>query len=1026
MLTKGAGGNTYNGSSSSMSVTTDAGIVVEYRNADVPSPNSTSSSGGQIPSVLLAPRVAAPAPDVADVVATSGGTDDFAVFVESVLDFASSMFTRVLATNTAIPRAGGAAPADRLHPLLAAELRNHPVLAELMPAVLAHAGPLVASMGARASQWLPKLVELVGVVDDLAGAPAHPLSDHRMAEIETSHPYAPATVQTWDVEFPPHVQWMVVTLDKRCATVQASDSLCFFADRDLTRPLGAPLYGQPSDGDGSDDGTWPAGELVFPGNRMTVTFATASAGRDEADLSRFGVRMWVSGQCLPSPSSHALEMLESELVTLAALCFGQAVAPISVVVSEDDSTPAAVAIKSGWLPIPGVTLDDATTHGSVKVEDMLAKSTGTGLVVLPYSISSGRIAYEVKVVKETASQCVCFGCCKAGQTNTGYQADGNYMLRAFNGQLYRSGSSDRTMFKIFQGDTVRVELDMDTTTLSIAKNDEEQQMMFDDLPADEYNLAIQFYSGDRHVELIGMECAGAVTGDLAAVVKPLVAAKQLAVTATSPADDAAAATPEHVSRLLQEPLFQGGLDDNKGLHGLVGGLVASSPGSTALRLATWLERVYEARDETLAAAVAGVGEEDFNRFVAEADAAAESASSLEKTLETINTVAPVVADVERWSGRNPRHYVVMQKLTRSSSHGPCISDLFGDSSDSDSSDSDSDSGSSDTGAGQEETKGSDVPAKDDSEAAAAAKDDSVAGAAMPVTPIVERTVQLATIRLPQLSAAQRDTVRALFAAVVHHHDLVDDAEAAASFLLLHRDAGLSPHAGRRNDGSPAETHASLFASRAEVFDRAAVPKCLQLLVDVYRAVVLRTARRVTALCRAAAAAVDTTDETKATEAAVAEAVLARVGAGVPSCGGFSADDRVWAPDGDGEPPKKKGARVKGSKKRLQDERAMAFAEAMHNVAHLLPMSPASDLTAEANSGVVRGDGTVLVTGAPVAAAPNTVSYCEVRRRSWTASLWHGVAHGCGRGVLCIVEPGARGAAPTTIVTAHRRHSLRPP
>ena len=103
--------------------------------------------------------------------------------------------------------------------------------------------------------------------------------------------------------------------------------------------------------------------------------------------------------------------------------------------------------------------------------------------------------------------------------------------------------------------------------------------------------------------------------------------------------------------------------------------------------------------------------------------------------------------------------------------------------------------------------------------------------------------------------------------------------------------------------------------------------------------------------------------------------------------------------------------------------SMAFAEAMHNVAHLLPMSPASDLTAEANSGVVRGDGTVLVTGAPVAAAPNAVSYCEVRRRSWTASLWHGVAHGCGRGVLCIVEPGARGAAPTTIVTAHRRHSL---
>ena len=90
-----------------------------------------------------------------------------------------------------------------------------------------------------------------------------------------------------------------------------------------------------------------------------------------------------------------------------------------------------------------------------------------------------------------------------GVSGTSYNHSSLWMYRCFNAYKYTKGvEAHTTNRKIFQGDRVRVELDMDEGTVTYTVNDEEVGVVFEGLDAeDELFPAINFYSGDRELRL---------------------------------------------------------------------------------------------------------------------------------------------------------------------------------------------------------------------------------------------------------------------------------------------------------------------------------------------------------------------------------------------------------------------------------------------------------------------------------------------------------------------------------------------
>lgn len=76
-------------------------------------------------------------------------------------------------------------------------------------------------------------------------------------EVESPHPYAPASYYRWDVECPPECNWMWLTFDPKCATTSDKDTLKVSVGGHVTE-MGFGVK-------------WPVKQLLLPGNTCTIT-----------------------------------------------------------------------------------------------------------------------------------------------------------------------------------------------------------------------------------------------------------------------------------------------------------------------------------------------------------------------------------------------------------------------------------------------------------------------------------------------------------------------------------------------------------------------------------------------------------------------------------------------------------------------------------------------------------------------------------------------------------------------------------
>eukprot|EP00941_MAST-03F_sp_MAST-3F-sp1_P000038 g38.t1 len=179
--------------------------------------------------------------------------------------------------------------------------------------------------------------------------------------------------------------------------------------------------------------------------------------------------------------------------------------------SERKSAGTAVGKSASNVLFDPLT---ASHPGLVITEGGMSVSCTTGSnasILLDIGFTSGKAAWEFELAEDTTSQCTCFGAATKPVSNHNYERSPDlWMYRAYNGYLYNRGTRDRTCRRIYKGDIVRCELDMDEGTLQYLINGEDQGIAFTNMNQfGEVFPAVAFYSSGRAVRLLKVECMGA-------------------------------------------------------------------------------------------------------------------------------------------------------------------------------------------------------------------------------------------------------------------------------------------------------------------------------------------------------------------------------------------------------------------------------------------------------------------------------------------------------------------------------------
>lgn len=253
------------------------------------------------------------------------------------------------------------------------------------------------------------------------------------------------------------------------------------------------------------------------GHALRGLTGLALASGSLASLLRLS-RQLLDGPDLPLPAetSDAATRFEAQLETVAGAEHTlQAKAEAEGTVSGGGSS---------FGEIPGVTFDNSSDgYASVSHSNsnMTVSSQGTGWAALTYGpLTSGKAAWEMRLDEDTTSQCSCFGAVQKPVTNTNYEYSPDmWMYRSYNGRHYQNGSGQESTRRIYKGDTVRVEVDMDEGTMRYIINGEDQGIAFKNLKGRSIWPACAFYSSSRKVTLLKFEGMRAGGGGKAAAEK---------------------------------------------------------------------------------------------------------------------------------------------------------------------------------------------------------------------------------------------------------------------------------------------------------------------------------------------------------------------------------------------------------------------------------------------------------------------------------------------------------------------------
>lgn len=181
------------------------------------------------------------------------------------------------------------------------QLESSSLVSLLLPAVFAQLVKIASSDTSAAVQvlnlvktLLENVVKINKSLEVHRGAECQP-DESYYAVVESDHPYKPATISRYRLQFPDDVQWMSLEFDPKSATAQAEDYLHVYCaalrngDNGLNNDKDVePYWLVLKRYSGSDN--WPNHAIVLPGNSLLFSLESASEYAKDDKSSSFGFR----------------------------------------------------------------------------------------------------------------------------------------------------------------------------------------------------------------------------------------------------------------------------------------------------------------------------------------------------------------------------------------------------------------------------------------------------------------------------------------------------------------------------------------------------------------------------------------------------------------------------------------------------------------------------------------------------------------------------------------------------------------
>ncbi|KAK7473506.1 hypothetical protein BaRGS_00035259, partial [Batillaria attramentaria] len=355
---RNVGQRSYNGDGGMAKVKCSDGTVFTFFACSL-SINGTNHLRGQIPQILYYS-----APQEGDQQSQHAKTLAELQARKNAIDITGA----ICRTATDLLHRSHSQPADEMSEALG----NSHLFSSLLPMALAYVGPVAAQDPRGAVQVLYLIQEIlpavINLTKQLVPLPlsgsiniessmsdfAAPTTSPHYAIVESEHPYKPASVANYKVEFPHTVRWMAIEFDPQCATAQAEDSLQLYIPSWKQHPetsLDSEGAHSVLDNPPEPSSThlpimhkfhgafsWPKQAIILPGNEVLFSLETASDYMKDEKASFYGFKCTVIGYEWNCKPEENVLLLEKELVYLGGMC--------------------SAALMRRDIPLPPVTMEE--------------------------------------------------------------------------------------------------------------------------------------------------------------------------------------------------------------------------------------------------------------------------------------------------------------------------------------------------------------------------------------------------------------------------------------------------------------------------------------------------------------------------------------------------------------------------------------------------------------------------------------------------------------------------------------------
>ncbi|KAK7882381.1 hypothetical protein WMY93_028555 [Mugilogobius chulae] len=370
------GSRTANGDGGMTTVQCSDGVSFTFSTCSLSS-NGTNQTRGQIPQILYY---------------RSEYDGDLQSQLLSKANEEDKNCSRALSVVSAVVRAAK----DLLHRAFAVDADDIPELLSssslfsmLLPLILAHIGPVAASVPKAAVEVFGLVQELLPAVSALnqkyapptfnpnqstdsttgnqpeQGLSACTTSNH-YAVIESDHPYKQAGVTQYKVSFPDCVRWTTIEFDPQCGTAQPEDVLRLLIPSRILHL--ASLGGKPLFHDTINTWTelkkfsgstgWPTTVLVLPGNEVLFSLETASDYVKDEKACFYGFKCVAVGyEFNPGPDEGIIQ-LEKELAYLGSVC-------AAALMKKDLALPIGNELEEDLEILEEASLQVCKTHSGI-------------------------------------------------------------------------------------------------------------------------------------------------------------------------------------------------------------------------------------------------------------------------------------------------------------------------------------------------------------------------------------------------------------------------------------------------------------------------------------------------------------------------------------------------------------------------------------------------------------------------------------------------------------------------------------